>query len=132
MQNDNRHTDKRLQELEKQSLPDLSKMDEHWQQMKTLLQPAVIPAKKKTIGRKRIIGWVIAAAFIGAVVVLGYKIISPKNAGITAVNHGATHSVSKPGSSNDNVSSARSSESANDRTTKNSVSNNSVPTGSSR
>jgi hypothetical protein len=131
MQNDNRHTDKRLQELEKQSLPDLSKMDEHWQQMKTLLQPAVIPAKKKTIGRKRIIGWVIAAAFIGAVVVLGYKIISPKNAGTAAVNPGAGRSAGKPGSSNDNVSSARSSKTANDRTTKNSVSNNSVPTGSS-
>src|SRR5436190_20037893 len=116
MQNDNRHTDKRLQELEKQSLPDLSRMDEHWQQMKTLFQPAVIPAKKKTIGRKRIIGWVIAAAFIGAVVVLGYKIIRPKNAGPTAVNPGASRSAGKPGSSNDNVSSGRSSKTANDRT----------------
>jgi hypothetical protein len=131
MQNDNRHTDKKLQELEKQSLPDLSKMDEHWQQMKTLLQPAVIPAKKRTIGRKRIIGWVIAAAFIGAVVVVGYKMINPKNAATTAVNPRTSRSVSKPGSSNDNVSSGKSSKPANEDPAKDPVTHNPVLGGTS-
>jgi hypothetical protein len=119
---DNRHTDKKLQELEKQSLPDLSRMDEHWQQMNTLLQPTVIPVKKKTIGRKRIIGWVIAAAFLGAVAVVGYKMINQKNAATTAVNSRTNRSTGKP----------ESSKTVNEGPAKNPVIHNPVPPGSSR
>jgi hypothetical protein len=50
MNYDNKHTDKNLQDLEHQSLPDLSKMDEHWQHMGALLQPGTTPlARGKNI-----------------------------------------------------------------------------------
>jgi hypothetical protein len=39
MQRDNHNMDKKLRQLENQSLPDLSGMDEHWQQLKNSLQP---------------------------------------------------------------------------------------------
>lgn len=62
MQPDNKHTDNKLKELENQSLPDLSKMDEHWQQMKMTLQPgSSAPEIKRTLTKKY---WRVAAAIV--------------------------------------------------------------------
>jgi hypothetical protein len=66
MNYDNKHTDKKLQDLENQSLPDLSKMDEHWQQMGLLLQPGSAPfARKKNIFQKKVL-----FAVVGVVTIL--------------------------------------------------------------
>jgi uncharacterized membrane protein len=75
MQSDNKHTDKKLQELENLSLPDLSKMDEHWQQMKTVLQPASVPSKSKSAPVKKLFRWMIAAVLIGGMSLVAYKYI---------------------------------------------------------
>ena len=53
----------KLQQLESQQLPDLSQMDNHWQQMQAMLQPATAITKKKY--------WpwlVVAACFLGIAV----------------------------------------------------------------
>lgn len=71
MQPDNKHTNKKLQELENQSLPDLSKMDEHWQQMKMTLQPGFsAPEIKRNLTKKY--WWVAAAIFISGLSLLTY------------------------------------------------------------
>ena len=80
MHSDNKHTDKKLQELENLSLPDLSKMDEHWQQMKTSLQPASRPSSKP--GQfKKLFRWMVAAVLFGGVAVVAYQFIYPNKAG---------------------------------------------------
>jgi hypothetical protein len=76
MQHNNKHTDEKLQELENQSLPDLSAMDEHWQQMKTLLQPGVVPAQPKNVAIKKYFRWMIAAVFIGGLFFLTYTLVN--------------------------------------------------------
>jgi hypothetical protein len=79
MQQDNQHINKKLQELESQSLPDLSKMDDHWQQMKTMIQPGVVPAGKKNNPAKRYFRWMIAAVFTGALFLMTYQfVLRPK------------------------------------------------------
>ena len=54
MRHDNQHTNKKLQELEEQSLPDLTKMDYHWQQMVSQLKPGTVNVtmKKNSIAKK--------------------------------------------------------------------------------
>ena len=79
MQPDNKHTDKKLQELENQSLPDLSKMDEHWQQMKTMLQPGVISTKERKGLNKNYFRWIVAAIFIAGLFLLTYKLTIKPN-----------------------------------------------------
>jgi hypothetical protein len=79
MQHNNKHTDKKLQELENQSLPDLSGMDEHWQQMKTLLQPGMVAAKPKNGTIKKYFRWMIAAVFICGLFFLTYTLVNNNN-----------------------------------------------------
>ena len=62
MQQD-KNIENKLQQLENQQLPDLSRMDAHWQQMQAMLQSA----DKGTNG-KRWIWYLVAACFIGAAV----------------------------------------------------------------
>jgi hypothetical protein len=61
MQHDNHKIDKQLKQLETQALPDLSRMDEHWQQMKTQIQPVA------RISRRR---YYLVAACLGVMLVL--------------------------------------------------------------
>ncbi len=62
MKQDHQHIDNKLRELESQSLPDLSKIDEHWQQLKNNLQPVNIngPARAP----RKYSWWIVAAAAI--------------------------------------------------------------------
>jgi hypothetical protein len=78
MQTGNNNMDKKLRQLENQSLPDLSKQDQHWQQMQQLLQPGVpadtTPLSKK--GMRKWLPWVLAACIIGILTFTGYKLLS--------------------------------------------------------
>lgn len=76
MQHDNHDMDKKLRQLENQSLPDLSKMDEHWEQMKAGLQPGIVPARSQGWNKN---GWrlLIAACITGILCLLAYKWIFP-------------------------------------------------------
>ncbi len=79
MNYDNKHTDKKLQELENQSLPDLSKMDDHWQQMSLMLQAAAGSAEAgKRISRGKIILVIVSAAVI---LVVLFFFLRPNNNG---------------------------------------------------
>lgn len=67
--------DKKLRQLENQSLPDLSKQDHHWQLMQQLLQPGIPvtqppPAKP---GFKKWWPWMLAACIIGTLAIIGYN-----------------------------------------------------------
>ena len=62
MQQDHQHIDKKLRELESQSLPDLSKIDEHWQQLKNNLQPVNSNGPART--PRKYGWWTMAAAAI--------------------------------------------------------------------
>lgn len=90
MQYDNNYTDKKLQELESQSLPDLTAMDQHWQQMRSLLQPAIVPAKSQKGNRKKIVRWILAAAVIGGTILVGTSLFksdkSSKGKGVVVNN----------------------------------------------
>jgi len=77
MQQDNNNMDKKLKQLENQSLPDLSKMDEHWEKMKKDLVSGSSLPKTKT-GNKKLI-WVVAAAFTLLLFFVGYKFIFKKS-----------------------------------------------------
>jgi hypothetical protein len=70
MKYDNKQTDKKLQELEHQSLPDLSKMDAHWQQMSLLLEPGNSFAPQKGLTMRRTLIMTIAAAILVAATTL--------------------------------------------------------------
>lgn len=79
MNYDNKHTDKKLQDLEHQSLPDLSKMDEHWQQMGLLLQPGTASlSTRKTIFRKKLVLVTTAIAVIAIVSFFIYQQVNHK------------------------------------------------------
>jgi hypothetical protein len=73
MQYDNNDMDKKLRQLEHQSLPDLSQQDQHWQQMKTMLQPGA-PAVKPGTGKKSLLWGAIAALLLGGLAVLIIKL----------------------------------------------------------
>jgi len=62
MQQDHQHIDKKLRELESQSLPDLSKIDEHWQQLKNDLQPVSNTGTARA--PRKYTWWIVAAAAI--------------------------------------------------------------------
>ncbi len=67
MKANNDHIDNKLRQLENQSLPDLSRQDDHWQQMKTMLQPPVTPAKGNSFGFKNYFWWLAAILLIGGI-----------------------------------------------------------------
>lgn len=98
MQHNNKHTDKKLQELENQSLPDLSKMDTHWQQMKTVLQPAVKPARPKSGSVKKLFRWTIAAALIGGSFLMVYYFANKPGNGKTTIAKTGQYPVSSKSS----------------------------------
>ncbi len=70
MNYDNNHTDKKLQELENQLLPDLSKMDEHWKQISLVLEPGSGTATAPKNFFKRRILLALAAVVIVTIVSL--------------------------------------------------------------
>lgn len=72
--NEQPNMDKRLRQLENQSIPDMSRQDEHWQGMKQLLQTGALPAAKPVAG-KTFWYWVAAAASVSAVVI--YLVVRP-------------------------------------------------------
>src|SRR4029079_3860814 len=72
MQQDKNHNEKKLQQLENQSLPDLSQMEMHWQKMKVMLQPAVLPVKP-VAKPGQYWKWLAAASIIGAALLV-YKL----------------------------------------------------------
>src|SRR4030095_3654802 len=72
MQQDNNYTDKKLQQLENQSLPDLSNMDKHWEEMKTMVKPAVKPIKPYSKPKKFYI-WLAAASVAVGIMFFAYK-----------------------------------------------------------
>ena len=65
--------DKKLKQLENQSLPDLSKMDEHWNDLKNSLQPEASLPKSKPANK--LFRWVIAAFLAGVLFYVSYKFI---------------------------------------------------------
>lgn len=69
MQYDNNDTDKKLRQLENQSLPDLSKMDEHWEQLKAGLGPAMQSEDAVSLLRKPRF-YLLAAAIVSIVAVV--------------------------------------------------------------
>lgn len=69
--------DKKLRQLENQSLPDLSKQDQHWQQMQQLLKPGVPATSTKPVKHWSRKWWprMLAACIIGTLAVISYKFI---------------------------------------------------------
>jgi hypothetical protein len=82
MQNGNNNMDNKLRQLENQSLPDLSKQDKHWQDMKQMLAPEVVPAKPA--GKFGIWKWFVAAGVAVGVVLLFDKLSTSKKTSVTA------------------------------------------------
>ena len=70
-QNNNNNTDKKLRQLENQSLPDLSKMDEHWEQMKNILQPEDLLVNKTP--NHKPLRWITAVVVAGTFFFLSYE-----------------------------------------------------------
>jgi hypothetical protein len=68
------HTDNKLRQLENQSLPDLSRQDEHWQEIKKMLQPGLTAVKPAATGK--IWKWIVAACIIGGIAFTGYQFLS--------------------------------------------------------
>lgn len=66
MQYDSNNTDKNLRQLESQSLPDLSKMDDHWQQMKAAMATSAQSGSVSSLLRKP--GFYIIAAIITGII----------------------------------------------------------------
>ncbi|RXK62597.1 hypothetical protein ESA94_06250 [Lacibacter luteus] len=66
MQQDNSNIEKKLREMESQSLPDLSKMDIHWKQIKSALEPA---GKSFFLPVRRLWIVLVAASLVGLIFV---------------------------------------------------------------
>jgi len=77
MQTGNNDMDKKLRQLENQSLPDLSKQDKHWQQFQTMLQPGTTPAAKGNGWFKKPWHWIVAASFIAGIFAASYWLKRP-------------------------------------------------------
>lgn len=76
------HTDNKLRQLENQSLPDLSRQDQHWQDMKKMLQPGTGSSQTAAGTTNKLWQWVLAACFIGGIALLifnqqGKKSVAP-------------------------------------------------------
>ncbi len=69
--------DNKLRQLENQSLPDLSKQDKHWLEMKQMLAPAATPVKPaaKTGSWK----WFVAAGIAGGIIWLAGELFTADN-----------------------------------------------------
>jgi hypothetical protein len=79
MQQDNT-IETRLQQLDSQQLPDLSQMDNHWQQMQAMLQPVTATANKKY--------WpwlIVAACFLAGAILLVNQVSDKKQSGSTPI-----------------------------------------------
>jgi len=69
--------DKKLKQLENQSLPDLSKMDQHWDDLKRSLQPEASLPKSKA--NNKIFRWIAVASMVGIVLFVSYKLFLANN-----------------------------------------------------
>lgn len=67
--------DRKLRQLENQSLPDLSKLDQHWQQMLQQMQPGNPDTNHRPAGKgpRRWWPWLIAACIVSMLVIIGYQ-----------------------------------------------------------
>ena len=91
--------DKKLKQLENQSLPDLSKMDEHWQSLKNSLHPTdSFPTSKPN---KRIFRWIVAASLAGIAFFITYQFVFKKKD--TNITLQKTAPVLNSGSSTDTL-----------------------------
>jgi hypothetical protein len=72
MQQNGNNMDNKLKQVETQSLPDLSRQDKHWQEMKKMLQPQLTPTPPKP--PRSILRFIVAASIIAVVAFLGYKL----------------------------------------------------------
>ena len=94
MQQDNTNMDKKLKQLENQSLPDLSKMDEHWNDLKNSLQPEASLPKSKPANK--LFRWVIAASLAGVLFYVSYKFIFKSSDEIISIKNWERVSDTKP------------------------------------
>ncbi|MGG9970338.1 hypothetical protein ACQ33O_00985 [Ferruginibacter sp. SUN002] len=75
MQQDNNNIENKLRQLDSQQLPDLSHMDEHWQQMQAMLQPPSSGMKVNAKGK--LLGGGIAGVAIITLCFLAYQKFAP-------------------------------------------------------
>ncbi len=97
MQQDNNIINK-LKELEKQQLPDLSQMENHWQQMEAVL-PAANATVAKVININRWI-WIVTSAFLIIVGILFFNNLKNKKQGETIASE---TNASKTASTNNSI-----------------------------
>src|ERR1044071_2157789 len=83
MQHDTNNMDKNLRQLENQSLPDLSKMDEHWAQMKATLVPRVQPGTTGSLFTKT--GFYLIGAAITGILVFTLVLFNKKTSPDTVI-----------------------------------------------
>lgn len=79
MRDENMDMDKKLRQLEEQSLPDLSRQDEHWQKMQGLIDQ--FPPTGKSIGQRKPWIWLVAAVGLSLLVWLGNWLFNTKSSG---------------------------------------------------
>jgi len=79
MREENMDMDKKLRQLEEQSLPDLSRQDEHWQKMQGLIDQ--YPSTGKSIGQRKAWIWLVAAIGLSLLVWLGNFLFNTKSSG---------------------------------------------------
>lgn len=78
MQTGNNDMDKKLRQLENQSLPDLTRLDQHWQQMRQMIQPAIVPVPKTKSWLSKWKLWVAAASILTIFTAIVYTIANRK------------------------------------------------------
>jgi len=94
MQQDNNNMDKKLKQLENQSLPDLSKMDQHWDDLKRSLQPEASLPKSKA--NNKIFRCIAVASMVGIVLFASYKLFLANNEKIISTNNWERKSATSP------------------------------------
>jgi hypothetical protein len=83
MHEENMDMDKKLKQLEQQSLPDLSRQDEHWKKMQSLMEQHPAPATS-TLTSKRL-WWLVMAAGLFLLVWIGNRYFSSTTPGADAI-----------------------------------------------
>ena len=83
MREENKDMDKKLRQLEEQSLPDLSRQEEHWQKMQRLIDQ--YPPTRKSIGERKPWIWLVAAIGLSLLVWLSNQLFSIKTPGASSI-----------------------------------------------
>lgn len=83
MREENMDMDKKLRQLEEQSLPDLSRQEEHWQKMQGLIDQ--YPPTRKSIGERKPWIWLVAVIGLSLLVWLGNQLFSTKTPGASSI-----------------------------------------------